>query len=222
MSMSSLNTSVEVKKLDEAVNSLLLVDKHPTEGTTLFAKISLLKERLGQARDGVGFTAGYTHVSEAQIDTFNETLIRSRLNALTDPTTKDDDFIAICRQSTTFNQARNNPFALNLIRFVYATFIADHGILSFKNHQDAWSQFDEYASTGAREKAIEIVMAKFNGKKIRTMKPTAKHVGYTVYDSDLGGPHRYYNNGMVTQHRNRNVDISFCIGFVYSQSKSTK
>jgi hypothetical protein len=219
MSMSPLNTSVEVKKLEESIDSLLVLDRNPAPGTTLFAKISILKERLAQAKDGVGFSAGYTHVSEREQDTFNIDLLRDRLNVIIKPLNEYDDMLNVCLASHSFNAVPQRHNFVMMIHSCFAAYIIKNDLFSFKDTQDAWAKFDAYASNEAIERMIEWQTKKFKSVKLRTIKPTKKHVGYSVYEStDHGtGQSRIYNNGVMTQHRNKNVDITFCATFMSVQ-----
>lgn len=67
--LSPLNLTKEISIMDDAINSLLEMGK-PESYTSLWAQIEILKERRELMRDGVGFSSGYSHVSNKTIERY--------------------------------------------------------------------------------------------------------------------------------------------------------
>lgn len=159
----------------------------------------------------------------------SETEISNKLEAIslfTDIT--DETLLTHCRNSKAFENIQDHEIHLRNLRMAWFSYLIelaktsdfDHAMLN--NSTDAWRVFEEYARTTAVAEMKAMEIDKFEGKLLRTMKPTSKHCGYAVYDSILGGESRIYNNGEIVPHRRRNASITFCATFVMTQKMLAK
>ena len=65
---SPLDLTGDIDILEQEIANL--EELKPTRETRLFVKVLILKDRLVLMRQGTGFSRGFTHVSEREIDEF--------------------------------------------------------------------------------------------------------------------------------------------------------
>jgi hypothetical protein len=67
---SPLNLTKEIGIISNAIDSLLVMGT-PEFGTRFWAKVKLLQSRKADMEnEGIGYTAGYSHVSDKEADSF--------------------------------------------------------------------------------------------------------------------------------------------------------
>lgn len=140
-------------------------------------------------------------------------------------TISNGTLLTCCRESKAFSNIRNHFMHLDNLRGAWFCYLIDNvksdNPVHFDTWMDAWNSFEAYARTTAINEYEKLLVKKFEGKLIRTIKPTKNHDGYTVYDSIMGKS-KLFNNGEIRTHRRKNddnTDLVFCSMFLFSQRR---
>jgi hypothetical protein len=148
----------------------------------------------------------------------------NRISALTNVT--DETLLKNCRESIAFKNIQND-IRLQMLTVAWMDYlfsVANESTFTspiLENSVSAWIAFEKYARTVAVEQMKKLTVENFEGKLIRTMKPTKNHGGYAVYTGTMGNE-RIYNNGEIRVHGRRNHNITFCVTFLFSQKNLMK